>query len=67
MNNNMERRRQFYKKNNIVFKASNLLYLLIFLMFNISHGHGSHDVGIERQTRYAEFDPPRIQPGLWIN
>lgn len=58
----MERRRQLYKKNNIVFKPSNLCYLLIFLMFNILHSHGSQDVGIERQPRYAEFDPPRILP-----
>lgn len=72
--NKMASKRELYKKNKNVFKASNLLYLLIFLTFNISDCYGwlggstssswsfNERIHLDRHPRYAEFDPPRILP-----
>ena len=72
--NKMASRRELCKNNKSVIKTSDLVYLLIFLMLNISNCYGwlggstsnswtlNEGMELDRHPRYAEFDPPRILP-----
>ena len=47
---------------NRYFLSSHIIFLLIFLILNISKCNGWQNKGFNRHPRYAEFDPPRILP-----
>ena len=54
--------RRLHKKNISSFHSSHLLYITLFLIYNISSCNGWQNTSIDRHPRYAEFDPPRVLP-----